>query len=81
MQNFNSLIEEEKSNLSSSEDEPEQIELFLSEEENKHKNRLERSRSYYHNWDEKKNSTVKIFARYYLKSKIRVFISSLSKNK
>ena len=46
MQNFNSFIEEEKSNLSSSEDEPEQIELFSSEEENKQKNCLERSRSF-----------------------------------
>ena len=46
MQNFNSFIEEEKSNLSSSEDEPEQIELFSSEEECKSKNCLERSRSF-----------------------------------
>ena len=55
MQNFNSFIEEEKSNLSSSEDEPEQIELFSSEEENKHKNCLEKSRSFDQNWEEKKN--------------------------
>ena len=65
MQNFNSFIEEEKSNLSSSEDEPEQIELFSSEEENKQKNRLERSRSYDQNWEEKKS--------------VRIFISSISK--
>ena len=56
MQNFNSFIEEEKSNLSSSEDEPEQIELFSSEEENKQKNCLERSRSFDQNWEEKKIS-------------------------
>ena len=55
MQNFNSFIEEEKSNLSSSEDEPEQIELFSSEEECKSKNCLERSRSFDQNWEEKKS--------------------------
>ena len=63
MQNFNSFIEEEKSNLSSSEDEPEQIELFSSEEENKHKNCLERSRSFDQNWEVKKS--------------VRIFISSI----
>ena len=64
MQNFNSFIEEEKSNLSSSEDEPEQIELFSSEEECKSKNWLERSRSFDQNWEEKKS--------------VRIFISSIS---